>query len=160
MQANARTGLTLVVLMLLGGCGQPEVSEPIPFKPTGDVKHTMVWVLDPAADVIWGATGSIITVDGTEDLTPTTEEGWLAVQHSATVVAEAGNLLLMPSLARDEEGWREISLGLIDVGVRAARAAEEHDAEALFDVGGQLYRVCVSCHTIYDRPEQNDTAGE
>jgi|TARA_B100001971_G_C18232540_1_gene564873 hypothetical protein len=139
----------LTVVLLLGGCTQPEKSKPIPFKTTGDVKHTMQWVLDPAADHIWDSAGSVITAEGVEELAPTTDEGWLAVQHSAVVVAETGNLLLMPSRARDDQDWQEIALGLIDVGMRAAKAAEAKDADALFEVGGQLYRVCVSCHTQY-----------
>ncbi|HJN52925.1 MAG: hypothetical protein QGI68_01460 [Pseudomonadales bacterium] len=109
----------------------------------------MQWVLDPAADHIWDSAGSVITAEGVEELAPTTDEGWLAVQHSAVVVAETGNLLLMPSRARDDQDWQEIALGLIDVGMRAAKAAEAKDADALFEVGGQLYRVCVSCHTQY-----------
>tara|TARA_Y100000310_G_scaffold345310_1_gene463627 strand:- start:42 stop:479 length:438 start_codon:yes stop_codon:yes gene_type:complete len=140
----------------LGGCAEPDEAKTIPFKTTGDVKHTMLWVLDPAADRIWASAGSVITAQGVEELAPTTDEGWLEVQHSAVVVAESGNLLLMPERARDDQDWQEISLGLIDVGIRAAKAAEAHDADALFEVGGQLYRVCVSCHTQYIKGDERE----
>ncbi len=136
-------------LVLLSGCSKPEESKLLPFKPTGDVRHVMQFVLNPAAAKIWRSAGSIITEAGEQDLRPTTDEGWLAVQHSAVVVAESGNLLLLPGLARDGEDWQEISLALIDVGMRAKAAAEAHDADALFDVGGQIYRICQSCHQIY-----------
>ena len=147
----------LIISLLLTACGQQEQAAPeksIPFKPTGDVKHLMQWVLDPAADHLWDSAGSIITAEGTEDLAPTSDEAWLAVQHSAVVVAEAGNLLLMPGVAEDDGAWQDISLGLIEAGLRAKSAAEAHDAEALFDAGGQLYRVCLSCHAIYIKDDE------
>ena len=105
--------------------------------------------LDPAADKIWDSAGEIITAEGVRDLRPTTDEGWLAVEQSATVVAETGNLLMMPGYARDEGNWRELSLALIDAGLRAKAAAAEKNADKLFDNGGHLYRVCVSCHSVY-----------
>lgn len=113
----------------------------------------MQWVLDPAADLLWASAGSIVTIEGVQELAPTTEEGWLAVQHSAVVVAESGNLLIMPGRAWDDQDWREISLALVDVGLRAKAAAEAKDADALFETGGELYRICVSCHTQYIQSE-------
>ena len=145
------------LLMILGltGCSQPEEVKPVPYKLTGDVKHIMQWVLDPAADRLWDSAGSIITAEGTEELAPTTEEGWLAVQHSAVVVAESANLLILPGRARDDQDWREISLAMVDVGMRAKAAAEAKDPDALFEIGGELYRVCVSCHSQYIRGDEN-----
>lgn len=142
----------LAVLLLLGACSPQEQAEQAPviaFKSTGDVKYIMQWVIDPASDKVWDSSGSIITAEGTEELAPTTDEGWLAVQHSAAVVAEAGNLLLMPGRARDNGAWQDISLGLVEAGLRAKAAAEAKDEDALFEAGGQIYRVCKSCHAIY-----------
>ena len=152
----------MVLLLLLTACGQQEQAEqakPTVFKPTGDVMHLMAWVLDPAADHVWDSAGSIITATGTRELAPTTDEGWLAVQHSAAVIAETGNLLLMPGLIRDNGDWQDISHGLIAAGMRAKAAAEAQDTDALFDAGGQIYRVCTSCHSLYihgddESPEQ------
>lgn len=148
----------LAILLLLTGCGQSEQAGQgaIPFKPTGDVMHLMQWVMEPAADRLWDSSGWIITEEGTQDLTPTDDETWLAMQYSATVVAESGNLLLMPGLAKDEGAWRDISLGLVDAGLKAKAAAEAQDADAFFEAGGLIYRVCRSCHLIYDRDEDYD----
>jgi cytochrome c556 len=109
----------------------------------------MVWYLEPAADVIWDSAGFVITEDGEVDLQPTTQEGWDQVRNSATVVAEGGNLLMLPGLAVDADDWRDYSSGLIDAGVKARQAAVNRDAEALFDAGGQIYNVCRACHNRY-----------
>jgi hypothetical protein len=154
---NKMNSIKLIpILFLLAACSpseqeQPETQEiePIPFTPAGDVMYTMQWVLDPAADHIWDSAGTIITAAGSRELAPTTDEGWLAVQHSAAVVAETGNLLMMPGRARDDGDWRDISLGLVAAGLSAQAAAEAHDSDALFDAGGQIYRVCTSCHSAY-----------
>ena len=76
----------------------------------------MTWYLEPAADVIWGSAGFVITESGEVDLQPTTQEGWDNVRNNATVVAEAGNLLMMPGLAVDALDWQDYSVGLIDAG--------------------------------------------
>ncbi len=111
-------------------------------------------VVEPAADLIWDSAGQIITLEGVEDLAPTTEEGWLQVAHAAAVVAESGNLLMTPGRARDAAEWTEISRGMVRAGVQAREAAKAQDADALFAAGGHLYNVCVSCHQQYwvDRP--------
>ncbi len=133
-------------LLMLTACGaSPPPSPAPPF----DMKQTMNWVLDPAADVIWESAGSVITIDGEVDLSPTTDEGWDAVRNSAAVVAEAGNLLAMPGRAVDQGEWIEISNGLTAAALLALKAAEDHDKDALFDAGGRIYSVCVSCHTQY-----------
>ena len=63
------------LLLTLAGCGpseqapsQPEQAGSSPFKLSGDVKHVMQWVLDPAADGVWDSAGSIITAAGTREL--------------------------------------------------------------------------------------------
>lgn len=52
------------------------------------MQDLMAWVLDPAAGVIWRSAGTITTMDGTEDLAPTTAEGWDRVRHAASVISE------------------------------------------------------------------------
>lgn len=143
--------LLVSLLLLVSACAEPPpaATPPPPYKPVGDTKQLMALVLEPAADVIWDSAGTIMTMEGEEDLSPTTDEGWLAVQHSAAVVAETGNLLMMPGRAQDAEDWVEISQGLIAVGEKARAAAEAQDKEALFDAGGEIYQVCLSCHQIY-----------
>ena len=147
-----RAAAGLLAALLMAGCGQ-EAPPPPATAPVGDMKQTMDWVLDPAADTIWGSAGFVITVDGETDLAPRSDEDWARVKHAAWVIAESGNLLMMPGLDRDEADWREFSRALTDMGEQAIRIADEQDVEALFEIGGHLYNVCVACHQVYARPE-------
>lgn len=134
-------------LMAMAGCSAG--SSDTPYAPTGSQYQFMTDYLEPASDVIWDSAGAIITVEGELDLQPTTEEGWLKVVHAATVVAEGGNLLMMPGLAMDTEDWNEYAQGLTRAALQAKRAAQAQDADALFDAGGAIYNVCRACHNQY-----------
>ena len=119
--------------------------------------HTMTWVLDPAADVIWGSAGFVLTEEGEQSLAPTTEEEWNRVYHAAAVVADGGNLLLMPHLMPADEdsaptaAWIEFANGMTRISQQAMQAAQDQDAEALFEIGGHLYNVCRACHQVFAR---------
>lgn len=120
-----------------------------PFKMATNLHQTMEWVLDPAADLIWDSAGSIITAAGTEELAPTTDAGWENVRNNAAIVAQSGNLLMLPGIAMGGNDWMELSAGLVDAGVLAINAAEAQDSDALFKAGGQIYNVCRACHQQY-----------
>ena len=145
----------LAVAILLSSCTR-EAGDELPVQAVGDLHDTMTWVLDPAADVIWGSAGWVLTAEGTQDLTPTTEEGWDRVRHSAAVLAESGNLLLMPHLVpeADGEAWVEFSRGMTRVAQEALAAVDAKDSDALFETGGHLYNVCLACHQVYARGEE------
>lgn len=147
-----------LALILLSGCDSSGRSAPSmeatpapPYRAVANLKQTMEQILDPAADVIWDSAGFIITAEGETDLAPTTDEGWEHVRNSATVVAETGNLLMMPSRVGGPD-WILYAQALTAAAEVAMAAAEAHDAEALFDAGGQLYQVCRGCHEQYMVP--------
>jgi hypothetical protein len=122
--------------------GQP------PYHAAADVHQMMAWIVDPAADVIWDAAGTIITAEGSEELAPTTDKGWAKVQRAAAILTESGNLLMMPGRAAGED-WIAWSRQLVDTGKSAMQAAAARDADALFDAGGRIYQVCKGCHDQY-----------
>jgi hypothetical protein len=139
-------------LALLAGCAE-ETRQGPDFTPVVDSRQLMNWILDPNADVIWGSAGTITTFEGVEDLAPTTDEGWDAVRNAAATLAEAGNLLKIPGHSRGED-WNEIAGGLTRTAVLLIEAAENRDDQQVFDYGGQLYNVCVSCHQLYMLPDR------
>src|SRR5262245_12326627 len=61
------------------------------------IRDLMESIVDPSADVIWNASGTIVDKDqGTVDLFPKTEEAWLDVRRAAVRVIEGANLLMTP----------------------------------------------------------------
>jgi len=106
-------------------------------------------VIDPAADVVWGAVGTIETKDGVQEIFPKNEAEWLVVRNAAITLAEGGNLLMMEGRAKDRGEWLKQSQDLITVAARAIQAAERKDKDAIFTLGGEIYAVCSACHEKY-----------
>ena len=139
----------LLVCIGLASCSEPPVpDQDSPFRLTTDIGQSMVWILEPAADVIWDSAGFIIDADGETDLSPVTEEQWNAVIYAAATLSESGNLLMLPGRAAGAD-WIEYSQGLVTASNLALEAARAKDADALFDAGGRIYQVCRACHNQY-----------
>lgn len=150
-------GALSIIALLAAGCTDKQVAPKppeAPFQAVLDLHDLMNSVLDPATDVIWGAAGAVITEDGEQDLAPVDDAGWQEVLNAAAVVTETGNLLMLPGRAQDSGDWMEYSAALISTGKEAMAAAEAQDAQAVFDVGGKLYLVCVACHQSYSMDEE------
>jgi hypothetical protein len=135
----------------LGAPPQPRTQQS-PFKPVGTVKDVMASIVDPSADVIWDATGTIITPAGTEERVPKDDKAWRAVHDAALTLAESGNLLLIAGRAKDRAAWTNMAQGLIKVSVTALHAADAKDPKALADAGEAINTACETCHSVYWRP--------
>ncbi|MEH6558230.1 MAG: hypothetical protein V7459_16105 [Oceanicoccus sp.] len=144
--------LALVLLLPLVGCEQDSTASATDisadYQTVTDIRQTMLWILEPAADVLWDSAGTIITEEGDRELAPTTDEGWQHVINNAAVVAETGNLLMMPDRAAGAD-WVEYAGGLTAAAKMAIKAAQDQDSDALFDAGGRIYQVCKACHSQY-----------
>jgi cytochrome c556 len=149
MRTSLVAGVIGIVLTGFGaGCGESAPPAP-PFKQVTDTAQLMEWVMDPAADIVWGSVGTVMDADGTREIVPTTDEEWDAVRNAAIMVAESGNLLMMPAHAKDQDDWMEYAAGLVDISLQVAKAAQDHSRDGIFDKGGELYAVCSSCHQMY-----------
>lgn len=135
----------------LVGCGQKQETPP-PFNVQFPMNEIMGDIIDPAAQVYWHSSGSITTEKGVESLTPTTAEGWLAADNAMTVVAEAGNLMMLPGRARDNDQWMKLAKKLTDTALAAKATVLAKDEKGMFDTGGKLYEVCTECHEKYLLP--------
>ena len=106
----------------------------------------MLNVLDPAADGIWEAVGTVMTVDGTFEKAPSNDDEWAVVRMNAIQLAESGNLLMMPARTGGSAEWVTHAQDLTTQSLRALKAAEAKDKDALFTIGGDIYDVCTNCH--------------
>ena len=176
----ARRSRQLVVSLALivaaaGACrGREPQSD---FRPTSTIKDIMDSMVDPSADVIWESVATIITITGTEEKAPQTDDEWKAVRRGAIRIIEATNLLLMPGrhvarpgekaenenielapeeiearLNQDRASWIVLAHGLHDAGMNALHAIDAKDPPALSEAGEGLDRACENCHLKYWYP--------
>jgi len=134
--------------------------------------------VDPAADALWNAVGSTITLEGEVDRQPRTAAEWTAVRRSALILIEATNLLAMdgrraappgaPAPAPGELSAREIetriaenrplfrafALALRRVSLQALSAINAKDAGKLMDIGEAIDAACEACHVTFWYPNQ------
>jgi hypothetical protein len=136
-----------LVLWSFGACS-PAPPMP-PFQTTVNMKDLMLNVLDPAADTIWESVGTIMTLEGTFEKAPSTDDEWAGVRAGAIQLAESGNLLMLPSRSSGSEEWVAQARALIEASNRAIKAIEAKDKDTLFTVGGDIYDVCTNCHSQF-----------
>ena len=70
--------------------------------------------------------------------------------HLAITLVETGNLLLIPARSGGNPEWIAKAQDLIKQSKRAIKAAEDHDRQATFDIGADIYETCVNCHKQFD----------
>lgn len=155
-----RLWLGLAMVTALVACNQKSGSPEAPpdFVRAHDIHQFMKLVVEPQANVFWNSAGSINDASGEHDLTPTTDEGWLATQSAAATVAESGNLLLTPQFAEGRgEDWKQFSRSLVEIGMIAEKAAVDRNSDEVMEAGATMYNICSACHQVYNpaaRPVQ------
>jgi len=141
------------------------------------IRDLMDSIVDPSADVVWGAVGTVVDQDGARETFPKTQEEWLNVRRAAIRIIEGANLLMMPGRGAASPGAKSEAPGveleppeitalmrknrtsfdafaraLQAVGAEAARASDAQDTAALLDIGGRMQDVCESCHQVFWYP--------
>ena len=109
------------------------------FQPVGTVSQLMVNIIYPTSDAMFYI----------ERTPPKTDVEWNAIRNQALMLAESGNLLMMPSRARDQGDWIKDSKMLVDVGAAAYKAALAKDMDGIVALNQQLNDACVVCHQQY-----------
>ena len=143
------------------------------------IKELMESIIDPSADALWGAVGTVVDKDGTHELLPKTEDEWLNLRHAAVRIIEGANLLLMPGreaappgikseapgvelepaemtalINKNRSGFNAFAKALRAVGLEALRASDNKDAAMLMDLGARIENVCESCHQTFWYPQE------
>jgi hypothetical protein len=97
-------------------------------------------------DIIYPASDAILYI---ETRTPTNDVEWNVLQGRALMLAEAGNLLMLPGRARDQGRWLDDAKLMRDAGAAAFRAAKSKDVAALAELNEAVYVSCTTCHQHY-----------
>jgi len=141
------------------------------------IKDLMESIVDPSADALWGAVGTVVDKGGIQEMVPKTQEEWLDVRRAAIRIIEGSNLLMMPGREAAPAGTKSEAPGveleppqitvlikkkrkdfdgfaraLQLLGVEALRAAEAKNADSLVEIGGRMDNVCEGCHQTFWYP--------
>jgi hypothetical protein len=147
--------------------------------PLVSIKELMENIIDPIADNIFDAVGTDVSETGVVDTKPTTDEDWAKVKQGAVTLAEGSNLLKMPravappgdknnsggpnapelspeaiqaKIDQDRALWNKHANELRDAGLKVLAIVKAKNADALFQAGSELDRVCENCHLEYWYP--------
>jgi len=140
-------------------------------------------MIDPSADVLWGAAGSVLDKEGVHDLAPKTQGEWLDVRRAAVRIIEGGNLLMMPGrdaapagtksdapgveleppqitalIRRKRKEFNAFAKALQALGLEALHATEAKNTDLLIEIGGRMEDVCESCHKTFWYPQAKSAA--
>jgi len=165
----------LLASLVAINCSSPPPAPP--YHAVATVKDIMDSMVDPNADVLWDSVALIMTLKGTEEKQPRTDEEWAMVRRSAVQVLEATNLLLVPDrhvakpgekatdpnvelapeeiekvIAADRSAWINLAHGLHDEATAAIQAIDARNASDLMTAGEKIDTACENCHVKYWYP--------
>ncbi len=112
---------------------------PTSFQLVGNMSQLMIDLIYPSSDALF-------YVDRDP---PKNQHEWDSLRAQALLLAESGNLLMMPGRARDQENWIKYSKIMIDIGKTAFKAAQAKDLDGIRALNDPLNDVCVNCHLQY-----------
>jgi len=141
------------------------------------IRDLMDSIIDPSADVVWGAVGTVVDQDGVHDTFPKTPEEWLNVRRGAIRIIEGSNLLMMPGreaappgakseapgveleppeitalIKKNRRSFDAFARTLQALGFEAVRAIDAQDTTALLEIGGRMQDACEGCHQVFWYP--------
>jgi hypothetical protein len=138
-------------------------------------------IIDPSADTLWGAVGTVVDDQGIHEMFPKTQEEWQEPRRAAVRIIEGSNLLIMPGReaappgAKSEAPGAELEPPQITVlvkekrqsfdafaralqglGVEALGAIDARDTSLLLEIGARMENVCEGCHQTFWYPPEKD----
>lgn len=146
---------TLILLVASAALAQAPAPKPAP-QPPSQAKQTAPAAAGPApvASVLQIMNAMVIpsseAIFSANDNPTKTDMDWLVLEHNALILAEAGNLLMVPGRAKDRGEWMKHARALVDGGNAAYKAVQARNLKKLGGVGDDLiYPVCEGCHQTY-----------
>ena len=107
------------------------------FQPVATVNEIMTAMVIPSSNVVGN-----VGLDGEPN-----DDAWAQVERQSIILAESGNLLLMPSRAQGREDWIEAAKDMVSAAADALEAARRKDIDPLqLDISGAIFDACTKCH--------------
>jgi hypothetical protein len=142
------------------------------------IKDLMESIIDPSADALWGAVGTVVDKEGIHESAPKTQEEWLDLRRATVRIIEGGNLLMMPGregapvgtksevpgvelepaqitalIKKKRKSFDAFAKALQGLGLEALRASDAKNAGAVEEIGGRMEGVCEGCHQTFWYPQ-------
>src|SRR5436190_8742907 len=158
---------------------QPRAAAASGYKPSATVKEIMDYIVIPSSEALFNAVSSTSGANGVEDKAPKTDADWAAVRERALLLAEAGNLLMVPGrhgasakdksknpgselepaqmdalVARSPAVFAQKAAGIRAAALIALKAIDAKDVEGLSNAGGDIDEACESCHLVFWYPNE------
>jgi hypothetical protein len=189
--AVAVAGLGLLLAGVLpSGCSSSKPTPAPPrapelwgeLKPVVSVKELMRDMIDPIADNIFDAVGTVTSGNKIVETAPKTDEDWEKIQIGAVTMAEGAYLLKIPrpfappgdlnnstgpdapelspaqikaKLEADPAEWNARIEALRNVGLQVLDIVKRKDVKELWDASDNLDEACENCHKSYWYPGEN-----
>ena len=141
------------------------------------IKDLMESIIDPSADALWGAVGTVIDKEGIHETVPKTQEAWLELRRAAVRIIEGSNLLMMSGreaapvgtksevpgvelepaqmtalIKKKRKSFDAFAKALRVLGLEALQASDSKNAALLMEIGGRMEDVCEGCHKTFWYP--------
>lgn len=125
----------IVLILVAGGA----VAQAPSYQNVGNMSQLMINIIYPTSDALFYI----------ERTAPKTDVEWNLIRNQALMLAESGNLLLMPGRARDQGEWVADAKMMIDAGAAAFKAAQAKNMDGILALSEQLSNSCIKCHVKY-----------
>lgn len=144
-------------------------------QPVVSLKELMDSTVDPAADGVWDAVGTVVNAQGTNRHQPRSEEEWHAVRQHAVTLVESMNLVLLAgrhaapagakaglgeltpeqidaAIAQNRPEFEQYATATREVALNLLQAVDHKDTAKVIELGGILDERCESCHLRFWYP--------
>lgn len=108
------------------------------YEPVGNMRQLMIDIIYPTSDAMFYI----------ERTPPKTEVEWNGIRNQALMLAESGNLIMMPGRSR-EGGWNKDAKLMITAARAAYKAALAKDMAGVLAQSDALTESCIACHKEY-----------
>jgi len=116
----------------------PKVAAPAAAHPVATSKQLMEMILIPASEALFDV--------GSKE--PKTDADWAAVKKQAILLAEGGQLMLVPGRAKPGV-WNNTARQLMLAGDASAKAVDAKNVDKITEIGDQILMACEGCHKQY-----------
>ena len=175
MQSSALTALGVFALLFATACGGPAPE----YRTSATVREVMKSIVEPNADYVWKSVSSRVTLKGTEEKAPKTDDDWEELREHAVALAEASDLLQIPGrlvahpgepvdnpkveeppeviktmIESDLATWIKYNHDLHDTVITVIKAIDAKNVQGVMAAGSAIDDACEACHKSYWYPEK------